>query len=74
MPENKKNSGKKSAPNTFFKPETAARDNRTAAGAAKPLQARTDEYRSNNVLNRLQDMPGRAMMPFYHKQETEKDW
>jgi Ca-activated chloride channel homolog len=63
-PDNKKNSDIKSAPE----------HTQNLASAAKPQQDQKGGYQSENVLNRLQDIPGRAMMPFYHEQETNKDW
>lgn len=73
-PENMKNAGKKSAPNTLFQHQTTPRGSRNIAEAAKPQRYPKGEYPSDNVLNRLQDIPGKAMMPFYHKEQTAKDW
>jgi Ca-activated chloride channel family protein len=73
-PGNKKSSNQKSAPNTLFKHQTASKNGQNVAAAEKPIQAPKGEYPSDKILNRLQDVPGRAMMPFYHKKEIEKDW
>ncbi len=72
-PQNKKGTGKTSAPNTLSESKTAPMVRQKIADAARP-QHHNPGYPSDNVLNRLQDMPGRAMMPFYHKEEVEKDW
>jgi len=71
--QNKKNDGKTPAPNAS-EHQTAPKGSQNIATAAKPQQHRKAGYHSDNVLNRLQDMPGRAMMPLYHKEEIEKDW
>ena len=72
--ENKKDSGKKSLTDNLFKHQTAPKNSQNMAAAKKPLQIPKGEYRSDNILNRLQDVPGRAMMPIYRKREIEKDW
>jgi len=41
--------------------------------AGKPMD--TDERnQAERILNRLEDQPGRAMIPFYRKKTVEKDW
>jgi Ca-activated chloride channel family protein len=54
-------------------PEQGAQAEPSAAeplpGEAKPAPAAADQ-----MLNRLKDEPGRALMPRYEKQPVEKDW
>ena len=71
---NKKSSDNKSAPNNLSQHQTNAKNDQNVAAAKKPLQIPRGEYPSENILNRLQDVPGRAMMPFYQKKQVEKDW
>ena len=33
-----------------------------------------DSARAESILNRLNDQPGRALMPAYDKKSVEKDW
>lgn len=53
--------------------KTPQNRNKEVSGTKHP-ETSLDKNNSENVLNRLKDMPGRAMIPFYHKQQVEKDW
>ena len=33
-----------------------------------------DTAQAESILNRLEDQPGRALMPAYDKKSVEKDW
>lgn len=37
-------------------------------------QKKNEDEQANRMLNRLQDKPGKAMMPVYKKRRVEKDW
>jgi Ca-activated chloride channel family protein len=53
------------------------KDTQNAAAAAKPPEKPDPNRESQSaakMLNRLDDRPGRAMMPMYRKQTVEKDW
>jgi hypothetical protein len=56
------------------KKKTASKENSNTAAVSKPLSDHRSQHLAQNMLNRLHDMPGRAMMPFYHKKKIEKDW
>lgn len=45
-----------------------------ASGESNPDQEASEQAWADRILNRLQDQPGKAMIPFYGKQEVEKDW
>jgi Ca-activated chloride channel family protein len=63
QPENK--DAEKSAVNQLENPKKQpAKENQEAA----PI------HQAERILNRLQDKPGRAMMPNYRKRSIEKDW
>ncbi len=51
-------------------------DQRTAASSrqARPGEQNGDPGQAERMLNRLQDQPGRALMPATGRQRVEKDW
>ena len=53
------------------------KDTQKAAAAVKPPETpdpNREPQPAATMLNRLDDRPGRAMMPMYRKQTVEKDW
>ncbi len=42
--------------------------------SAQPGEAAGDPRQAERMLNRLQDQPGRALMPATGKRTVEKDW
>jgi len=54
-------------------PEQGAQEQSSASGAA-PDEAQPAPAPAEQMLNRLKDEPGRALMPRYEKQPVEKDW
>lgn len=55
------------------KPET----DQQRASLAKPSEEKTDsdnKKQAERILNRLEDKPGKALMPSYGKPQIEKDW
>ncbi len=54
------------------KPDENQKNNMAKTKAGKQKSQKTN--RSDMILNRLKDQPGRAMIPFYRKHEVEKDW
>jgi Ca-activated chloride channel family protein len=40
----------------------------------RPVPRPEDRQQAQRMLNRLQDQPGRAAVPFYQKRKVEKDW
>ena len=53
------------------------KNSQKAAAAVKPPESPDPNRESQSaakMLNRLDDRPGRAMMPMYRKQTVEKDW
>ncbi len=56
-------------------PEQPARQNQEAAAGGRPTQERPGQQPAGaQMLNRLKDQPGRAMMPDYRKRRVDKDW
>ncbi len=53
------------------------KDEKASASSAKPAE-KSDESdqkkQAERMLNRLNDQPGKAMIPYYKKKEVEKDW
>ncbi len=51
-------------------------DEKTAGMAPPPEEAgeNEEEKQAERMLNRLQDQPGKAMIPVYRKRRVEKDW
>lgn len=49
-------------------------DSNTAASQGEPAPNRDKTKQAERMLNRLQDMPGKAMMPVYRERKVEKDW
>ena len=52
----------------------AAQDQGTASGRQDGRDGEEDVSQAERILNRLQDQPGRALIPFYDKKQVEKDW
>ncbi len=56
----------------------AGQDSAAAAESASPDGAEpgsaADRQRAQALLNRLQDQPGKALMPAYRKRRVDKDW
>lgn len=53
------------------------KDEKSSASGAKPADesGESDQKKqAERMLNRLNDQPGKAMIPFYKKKEVEKDW
>jgi Ca-activated chloride channel family protein len=50
--------------------------NKSDHGIGKPQQGEQDvqKQQAQQMLNRLKDMPGKAMVPSYGPREVEKDW
>ena len=71
---NQQRPDQESTASTMSEKKTASKDNTNNYAISKPLAYGKRKHRAENMLNRLHDMPGRAMMPFYHKKEIEKDW
>jgi Ca-activated chloride channel family protein len=71
---NKKRSDQALTANTMSEKKTASKDSPNTTTVTKPFTDHKGEHHSDNMLNRLEDLPGRAMMPFYHEKEIEKDW
>jgi Ca-activated chloride channel family protein len=57
-------------------PESQKSSDDSVAGAARSVAEpdRDQIKQAERMLNRLEDMPGKAMMPDYRKREVEKDW
>jgi Ca-activated chloride channel family protein len=56
-----------------------AADQAASAPAGTPSQtppepSRADQQAAGQILNRLKDEPGRALMPMYQKRRVERDW
>ncbi|OQX06513.1 MAG: hypothetical protein BWK80_50635 [Desulfobacteraceae bacterium IS3] len=75
---NEMNDDKKSDSGQAAKPaEEDKKDEKSPASAAKPVEesGESDQKKqAERMLNRLNDQPGKAMIPFYKKKEVEKDW
>jgi len=65
------------------KPAEENKDDEQKAAAAKAAPSdeskdsskySDDKKQAERMLNRLNDQPGKAMIPFYRKQHVEKDW
>jgi len=54
--------------------EKPADDPGTAAVQASPAPDRHQMKQAERMLNRLRDMPGKALMPVYRQRKVEKDW
>lgn len=51
-----------------------AQDRAAAAGSQDGRAGEENISQAERILNRLQDQPGRALIPFYDKKQVEKDW
>jgi Ca-activated chloride channel family protein len=61
--------------NQAAQPEQQARQNQTAsAGKQQDQKGANGQPAGAQMLNRLKDQPGRAMMPNYRKRQVDKDW
>jgi len=56
------------------KSEKSAGDQDAGAAQAGPEPDRDQIKQAERMLNRLQDMPGKALMPVYRKRKVDKDW
>ena len=45
-----------------------------SSGAQRPGQPEAQPSAGAQMLNRLKDQPGRALMPQYGQRQTDKDW
>ncbi len=54
--------------------EKKDKDSKAAASLAGSAPNRDKTKQAERMLNRLQDMPGKAMIPVYREQRVEKDW
>jgi len=75
---NEMNDDKKPDSGQAAKPaEEDKKDEKSPASAEKPVEesGESDQKKqAERMLNRLNDQPGKAMIPFYKKKEVEKDW
>ena len=55
-------------------PQKDAEPSATGAGKTGASPREPSRTRSEQILNRLQDRPGRALMPAYGERTVEKDW
>ncbi len=70
--ENQAGPNKKTDKKTGKKSDENKKNNMARTGKSKEKSRGAN--RSDMILNRLKDQPGRAMIPFYEKREVEKDW
>ena len=71
------NSPEKDSPNSDKKasgPEDTASKGPDKKGGVAKGEKPVDRDQAEKMLNRLKDIPGRAMMPNYREQQVEKDW
>lgn len=54
--------------------EKTGSDQKEEDGTSQQLANINQTKQAERLLNRLQDIPGKAMMPDYRKREVEKDW
>jgi Ca-activated chloride channel family protein len=54
--------------------EKKDKDSKAAASLAESAPNRDKTKQAERMLNRLRDMPGKAMIPVYREQRVEKDW
>jgi Ca-activated chloride channel family protein len=63
------------APQGAGQPEESQKDRTAATGETpQPATPSENDRQAQRMLNRLEDQPGRAAIPFYQKREVEKDW
>lgn len=54
--------------------EKKEKDSNAAASLTESASNRDKTKQAERMLNRLQDMPGKAMIPVYRERKVEKDW
>ncbi len=56
------------------RPAEPLKEESAASGEKKEEEAAAESLQADRILNRLQDQPGKAMIPFHGQPKVEKDW
>ncbi len=67
----KETAGEKPEPS---EPSESPNEKTAASGEKNKEQNSAQSLQADRILNRLQDQPGKAMIPFYGQPKVEKDW